>query len=102
VYFCASDEDTIENAKKGNCIAREIPSDDELPVMFLGEVEAQPVETEQQKQAYDWKQREDAITEAVQRKNPSRYCSNCGYASSEYRKNCKVCGFIFSDVTVHK
>ena len=65
----------VKNSANGNCIAREIPSDDELPMLFLGKVKEQPEETETQVAAFRWKQREVAITEAIKRQRPSEYCS---------------------------
>ena len=40
VYFCCSDEETIQHTKLGNCIAMEIPSEGELPLLFVGRVES--------------------------------------------------------------
>src|SRR5262245_65109390 len=39
VYLCMTDAETIERAKTGRCIAREIPHESELPEMVLGEPE---------------------------------------------------------------
>lgn len=102
VYYCRSDTETLEHAKIGNCIARELPSTDELPIMFLGRVEAQPEETADQTKALEWTRREVAIDEALNRKNPSKHCFGCGFATSEWSKKCKICGVEFKDAKVYK
>ena len=38
--ICCSDEETIQHTKLGNCIAMEIRSEGELPLLFVGRVES--------------------------------------------------------------
>ena len=92
VYYCITDDETIYHAKSGDCIAREIPMQDELPILFIGKVEEQPEETIEQKKALKWTHRESGINQVIKLDNPSKYCSTCGYPTAEYRRTCKVCG----------
>lgn len=65
VYLCVSDDETLEHARAGHCVAREIPDESELPWMVLGKPE-EPVEhIESQLKALEWERREDGINDSL-------------------------------------
>src|SRR5689334_18604743 len=96
VYFCATDEQTLEHARAGHCIARALPDQSELGRIVVGRP-AQPVaETPTQSQARTLRARERAIDDllAWDLASYDRCCGRCGYPVPNFRKTCRVCGTI--------
>jgi hypothetical protein len=93
VFFCKTDEETIEHAKAGHCIARELPDEDELPHVYLGEPKDVPLPTSEQKQAAIWFGRERAIDDSIKNADADRSCPACNYPAPNWRVKCRVCGF---------
>ena len=97
VYFCASDEETMAHADAGHCIARSAPHRSELPMMFLGEPDAEWLRahrpTPLQEEAGRIASRESQINAALKnlRFTPRR-CSACGYPVPSWWPACRVCG----------
>ena len=93
VYFCTSDEETIDHALAGHCIAREIPTTDELPVVFLGMPANPPKVTPEQTKAHEWYARENAIDDSIKNVDSSRACPKCNFPAPPWRTTCRVCNF---------
>lgn len=95
VYFCASDEETLEHARAGHCIAREEPDRSELPRLVIGRlVKPLPEPTDEQKRALWLRHREHGIDILLNGRldAPSRPCADCAYPVPNFRKSCYVCG----------
>ena len=92
VYLCVSDEETLDHAKAGHCIARELPDNSELPVMYLGQPRVQPVPTPEQDEALRRLHRERGIDDALKNVNATRACAECGFPFPSWRSRCRVCG----------
>lgn len=93
VYLVRTDEETIERARAGQCIAREIPDASELPVMFLGRPKDHFAATPSQERAEEEFRRERSIDRAlVDFKYSRRTCPGCGYPMPDWKRNCTVCG----------
>ena len=103
VYLCMTDEETIDHAKAGHCIAREAPADDsEFRRVYVGKpVTIAPIErTKEQEHALRSKLREHGIDDSI--KNApisSRRCPQCRYPAPNWRTTCRVCGFEMGRVT---
>jgi hypothetical protein len=93
VFFCKTDEETIEHAKAGHCIARELPDEKELPHVYLGEPKNIPVPTPEQEKAGKWFGRERAIDDSIKNADAERSCPVCNYPAQRWRETCRVCGF---------
>lgn len=86
---------TVAHARAGHCIARELPDESELPVMFLGQPAAEEMEsTLAQEGAWGWSARESAIDDSI-RNAPAaaRARPRCSYPAPAWRAICQVCGF---------
>ena len=93
VYLCSTDEETLEHARAGHCIAREIPDESEMPEMYLGEpVDPSPT-TESQEKAFGWAMRERGIDDALKNMGAPRACPECSYPVQTWRSECRVCGY---------
>jgi len=98
VYLCVSDEETLEHARAGHCVARERPDFSELPRMILGQPKVVPQETETQRKALRWKHRESGIDDSLANIKAQRCCPSCGFPAPDWRKSCRVCGYGFGRV----
>lgn len=98
VYLCVTDADTLEHARAGHCVAREMPDSSELPRLVLGQP-AEPIErTESQNQALAWVHREQGIDDSLRNIDAPRCCKQCGFPAPDWRESCRVCGFKFGRV----
>lgn len=95
VHFCATDEETIEHARAGHCIAREIPALSECAEIFVGQPSEVYVPTATQSEATDWRNRERAIDDSIHNVDSERACPDCGYPAPAWRVACRVCGCKF-------
>jgi hypothetical protein len=96
VYFCFTDSETIEHAKAGHCIAREMPDRTELPRVFVGRPKYPIETTPSQQAASETAQRERGIDDAIRNaRDANRCCSECGYPAPDWRVKCRICGFEF-------
>ena len=93
VFFCKTDGETIEHAKAGHCIARELPDEQHLPHVYLGEPKNVPVPTPEQEEAAEWFGRERAIDDSIKNADADRACPKCTYPAPRWRVTCRVCGF---------
>src|SRR5437868_7072389 len=93
VFFCKSDEETIEHAKAGRCIAREIPNENELPQVYVGQPKNPAVPTPEQEKAAEWFRRERGIDDSIKNAGADRSCPKCNYPAPRWRETCRVCGF---------
>jgi hypothetical protein len=93
VFFCTTDEETIEHAKAGHCIARELPDEKELPHVYVGQPKNVPVPTLEQEEAGKWFGRERAIDDSIKNADAERSCPECNYPAPRWRETCRVCGF---------
>ncbi|HVF85638.1 MAG TPA: hypothetical protein VM821_06630 [Abditibacteriaceae bacterium] len=91
VFLCSSDEETMEHAEQGHCIARARPHFSTLPMMVIGEIESGISPTAEQRKASEANLHECAIESALRdMKITKRRCANCGYPM--WLKKCRVCG----------
>ncbi len=102
VHLCKSDEETLAHARAGDCIARELPDESELPLMMLGMPEVEPEETASQRNALRWTGREAGIDDALANIQATRCCPQCDYPAPDWRKSCRVCGYEFGRVQTPK
>lgn len=93
VYICTSDEETIEHARAGHCIAREIPDETELPAVVVGMPDDPPLFTARQREAARWSMREGGIDDSIKNVDSERACPQCKYPAPWWRATCRVCGF---------
>jgi hypothetical protein len=93
VFFCKSDEETIEHARAGHCIAREIPDEAELPRVYVGQPKNPPVPTPEQEKAWAWFAREGGIDDSIKNADADRSCPQCRFPAPRWRERCRVCGF---------
>jgi hypothetical protein len=92
VYFCSTDEETISHAELGHCIAREVPSSDELPRVVVGEPARVERPTIKQLTAYKQFEVEHVISLALTNfKSHSPRCAECGYPLPAFIRKCRVC-----------
>jgi len=96
VHFCNSDDETIEHAKAGHCIARELPDDKELPRVYVGRPVNSQVPTPEQEKAGEWSRRERGIDDSIKNADADRSCPNCNYPAPRWRETCCVCSFKMS------
>lgn len=97
VFLCESDEETMAHAEQGHCIARSAPVWSELPMLVLGEPDAEWLRanqpTPQQEAAQADFHRELNINSALDNiKLTTRRCTNCGYPMPRWWDDCRVCG----------
>jgi hypothetical protein len=94
VHLCVSDEETMQHAEQGHCIARPIPSDSELPRMVLGRVDAVVrLPTAAQEAALRVVGRERDIARSLDDwRFSKRRCTACGYPVADWLVSCNVCG----------
>lgn len=95
VHFCKTDEETIEHARAGHCIAREIPALSECATVFIGQPREDSVPTSAQVEASGWRNRESAIDDSIHNADSVRACPACGYPAPVWRVACRVCGCDF-------
>jgi hypothetical protein len=94
VFFCKTDEETIDHAKAGHCIAaRELPDENELPHVYVGQPVNPPISTVQQEQAAKWFGRERAIDDSIKNADAGRSCPKCNYPAPRWRVTCRICGY---------
>ena len=96
VYFCASDEETMAHADEGHCIARAAPHPSELPMLVLGEPDAEWLRanrpTLRQVEAERIASRESRVNTALDNLHfTPRRCSACGYPVPSWWRECRVC-----------
>ncbi|MCP4787811.1 MAG: hypothetical protein GY903_09765 [Fuerstiella sp.] len=101
VHLCLTDSETLEHARAGHCIAREIPDSSELPAMYVGRATNVPPHTESQENALEWTHRERGIDDSLKNIDAERYCPKCDYPAPDWRTTCRVCGFEFGRVNRH-
>ncbi len=90
VYFCATDEETIEHASAGHCIAREMPKESQMPLM----IGRPKIEDERlQILSNHRRRRELEINEALQNLPSTRSCPKCRYPIPDHYIRCKVCEY---------
>lgn len=96
VFLCDSDEETISHAEAGHCIARAIPADSELPLVYLGEPKSPrnpPPWTSDQEKAVRLRSWERGVDSALKDfKYSTRKCPQCRYPVPNWRLTCHVCG----------
>ena len=93
VFFCTTDEETIEHAKAGHCIARELPDEQQLPRVYVGKPKNVPIPTREQVEAAKLFVRERAIYDSIKHADTDRSCPKCNYPAPRWRVTCRVCGF---------
>jgi hypothetical protein len=94
VYFCRTDEETIERALADQCVAREVPDAVETPRVQLGRVARPEPLSSRQREALRLVARERGIREVISiAKSISRRCPRCTYPLPSYRITCQVCGY---------
>lgn len=98
VYLCSTDDETLSHAHAGHCIARVIPDEAELPVMYLGQPKHVAPTTPAQEEALRLTHRERGIDDALKNLNAPRCCPRCQYPSPSWRSSCRVCGLGFSQL----
>jgi hypothetical protein len=98
VFYCTTDAETINHAIAGHCIAREIPTTDELPMVFLGLPKNPPEITPEQIKAQEWYARENAIDDSLKNVDSSRACPKCNFPAPPWRTTCRICNFEFGRV----
>jgi hypothetical protein len=97
VYFCKTDQETIDHARAGHCIARLTPDSSELPPKIsafgrTNKVFEAPKPSASQLEAQAWAMRESGITDFVQDTSVAgRNCPSCGFPVPGARKRCHVC-----------
>src|SRR3954453_8619995 len=93
VHFCVTDEETVEHAKAGHCIAREIPDTGQRNVVVgmpnIQEKKQSPEEVEASK----WASRERGIDDSIRNIDSARCCARCNYPAPPWRIHCRVCGY---------
>ena len=102
VYLCVSDEETLQHAEQGHCVARSIPSVDSATAdsesYFLGEPDAkwlrQKVAAERAKREVEERAAlEVAIGEALRSGHfTARRCQACHYPVAQWYDACRICG----------
>ncbi|HTL27611.1 MAG TPA: hypothetical protein VL282_00255 [Tepidisphaeraceae bacterium] len=92
VYLCSTDDETLSHARAGHCIARMIPDESELPVMYLGQPKHVPPTTLKQDEALRLTHRERGIDDALKNLKAPRSCPRCHYPAPSWRSSCRVCG----------
>jgi len=92
VFLCKTDEETIEHARAGHCIARELPDEEQLPYLYVGQPNV-PVPTPEQHEAAKLFGRELAIDDSIKNADAGRSCPKCSYPAPRWRVACRVCGF---------
>lgn len=101
VYLCVTDEETLQHAQAGHCIARELPDESELPRMllgFIGDPEEIPEEPESVVEARRWRSREAGIDDSLANIEAERQCPKCHFPAPDWRETCRVCGYEFGHV----
>jgi hypothetical protein len=93
VFFCKTDEETIEHAKAGHCIARVLPDDRRIPRDVLGKPKIVPKLTPEQEEAEKEFARERGIDDSIKNADADRSCPQCNYPAPRWRLTCRVCGF---------
>jgi hypothetical protein len=96
VFFCSSDSETLERARRGECVARLEPDPADLPSLHLvvgrPEISTLPAPTAEQEAAGALARRESGIREALARLNyDATTCPTCSYPVPTFRKTCYVC-----------
>jgi hypothetical protein len=96
VFFCSTDEQTLEHARAGDCVAREVPNRSEMAHIVLGRPRPPVVETPTERDARARIARERAIDDilAWDLSAYERDCPACGYPLPNFRCACRVCGEI--------
>jgi len=94
VHFCSTDEQTLEHARAGHCVAREVPDRSELAPIVLGRPALPSVETVEQREARARFTREREIDDilAWDLGAYDRSCPTCGYPVPNFRPSCRICG----------
>ena len=92
VYLCSTDDETLSHARAGHCVARLIPDDSELPVVYLGMPTHVPPTTAEQEEATRLADRERWIDYALKNLSATRSCPRCHYPVQSWRTSCRVCG----------
>lgn len=99
VYFCSTDRETIEHARSGHCIAREMPDNSELPSIYVGQPHEAPTITAQQEEASLLERRERGVDDSIKNALLStRCCPRCLYPAPDWRVECRVCGYAIERV----
>lgn len=88
-----TDEETIEHAKVGHCIARELPDDEQLRRVYVGRPKDVPAPTLAQLEAEKVFARERGIDDSIRNADSDRSCPKCNYPAPRWRLTCRVCGF---------
>lgn len=98
VHFCRDDQELLVHARRGDCVAKLAPSDDELPHLMLGEPSladlertgsGDPVKRENQRISGVEADKDEALANM---KYSSRPCPDCGFPVACFWKACRVCG----------
>jgi hypothetical protein len=93
VFFCTTDDETIDHARAGHCIARELPDERELPHVYIGQPQGVPLPLPEHEVAQTWFDRERAIDDSVKNADAERSCPKCNYPAPPWRETCRVCGY---------
>lgn len=97
VYFCKTDQETIDHARAGHCIARLMPDSSELPpkISAFGRTDKifeAPKASPSQLEAQAWAMRENGINDFIQDAPQAvRSCPVCRFPVLGWRKRCHVC-----------
>lgn len=103
VFFCKSDDETIQHAKAGHCIAREVPDTVELGLVLVGIPISPLVVTPDEQKAQAWFSRENGIDDSIKNLDvSSRCCPSCGFPAPNWQIKCRICGNEFGRAFVSK
>lgn len=95
VFLCAADDEAVQHAKQGHCIAKPMPSRTNLRPVVLGRPETPPRPPTTDEAALEEQYlREAGKTQALRDvEYASRVCPQCGYPCADWLTTCKVCGY---------
>ena len=92
VYYCRSDEEAIEHAKVGHCVAIEMVPDEDKPTITIGRpIEPDPITPEQEVALARSHIDLEKMRSLSDLKYADRYCDTCGFPIASFRKYCWVC-----------
>ncbi|HEX4646536.1 MAG TPA: hypothetical protein VH598_13115 [Verrucomicrobiae bacterium] len=93
VFFCQTDAEALDHAKRGNCVALPRHTGEGVPLTWVGMVgrRIEPPDVAAARHAYN---RDNTITAALQAFSySSRFCPECGFPVPDWYESCMVCGY---------
>ena len=95
VFLCTADDEAVQHAKQGHCIAKPMPSRTSLRSLVLGRPDTpRPPPTADETALEKEYQRETGKTKALRDvEYASRVCPQCGYPCADWLTTCNVCGY---------